>query len=223
MHDDLKHHDHGHTHDHRHDHSRDHAHGLVDESIVRSREGVKAVSISLVVLFATAVIQLFIYASTSSVSLLADIIHNFGDALTALPLGVAFLLRNRTIEKYAGYFVVAVIFFSALVAAYQAVDRIIHPQLVTNLWILVGAGIIGFVGNEIAAVIRMRAGKRLQSPALIADGHHARIDGLVSLSVIASAVLVAFGWQTADPIIGLLITLVILRITWQSYQTIREH
>lgn len=215
-------HDHHDRHSHTHDHRHDHAHGLVDESIIRSRAGVKAVSISLVVLFSTALAQGWIYSYTGSVSLLADIIHNFGDALTALPLGAAFFLRNKTIEKYAGYFVVLAIFVSALVAANQAIDRLIHPQMVTNVWILVAAGAIGFIGNEVAAVIRMRAGKRLQSPALIADGHHARVDGLVSLSVVASAMFVAAGFQIADPIIGLVITLVILRITWHSYQTIRH-
>jgi cation diffusion facilitator family transporter len=213
-----------------HDHRRegahqehDHAHGLVDESIVRSKEGVRAVSVSLVVLFATGVAQVFMYASTSSVSLLADLIHNFGDALTALPLGVAFWLRNHTLEKYAGYFVVAVIFVSAVIAGYQAFERLIHPEAVTNLWILVAAGLIGFAGNEVAAFLRLRAGKRIHSPALVADGHHARVDGLVSLAVVASAICVALGWQIADPIIGLIITLVILRITWHSYLTIRGH
>ncbi len=216
-------HDHHDHHHHHHDHSHGHSHGLVDESIIRSRAGLRAVSLSLVVLLVTAVVQGFIYASTSSISLLADIIHNFGDALTAVPLGIAFFMRNRVAEKYAGYFVVLAIFVSALVAAYQAFDRLIHPQIVTNLWILVGAGIIGFVGNEITAVIRTRAGKRLNSSALVADGRHARADGIVSLAVVASAILVAFGWQIADPIIGLIITLVILRITWHSYLTIREH
>lgn len=212
------HHDKAHEHEHTHEHS----HGLIDESIIRSKAGVRAVSISLVVLLVTAIAQGAIYMYSSSVTLLADIIHNFGDALTAIPLGIAFLLRNKDLEKYAGYFVVAVILFSALVAAYEAVDRILHPEVVTNLWVLVAAGMIGLVGNEIAAIIRLRAGKRLNSPALIADGHHARIDGLVSLAVLASAILIAFGWQIADPIIGLAITFVILRITWHSYLAIRQ-
>jgi cation diffusion facilitator family transporter len=217
------HHDHDDHHHHSHHEGHTHSHGLVDESILRSHAGVRAVSISLCVLFATAAAQIAIYSATISVSLLADIIHNVGDALTALPLAVAFLLRSKKLEKQAGYFVVFIIFVSAVVALYQAVDRFINPQIVTNLWMLAGAGVIGFVGNEIAALIRLRAGKRLQSPALIADGHHARVDGLVSLSVVASAALVATGWQIADPLIGLVITLVILRITWHSYQTMQEH
>lgn len=213
---------HDHTdHDHSH-HTHGHSHGLVDESIIRSRAGVKAVSISLFVLLATALIQVLIFSTTNSISLLADVIHNFGDALTALPLAAAFLLRNKVAEKYAGYFVVAVIFFSACVAAVQATSRLIHPQSVEHVYILIAAGIIGFLGNELAAIIRLRAGKRLHSPALIADGHHARVDGLVSISVVVSAIFVALGFQIADPIIGLIITLIILRITWHSYVTIRD-
>ncbi len=212
-------HDH-HAHDHSHEHG--HSHGLVHESITRSKEGVAAVSWSLVVLILTAGIQSAIFLSTNSVSLLADLIHNFGDAMTALPLAAAFLLRSRTIERYAGYFVVLTIFVSACVAAVEALLRLIHPQSVEHLFALTVAGVVGFVGNEIAAFIRIRAGKRLDSPALIADGAHARADGFVSLAVVASAVLVAFGLQIADPIIGLVITIVILRITWQSFITIRD-
>lgn len=208
-------HDHGHTHD-----EHGHTHGLVDPSIIRSKDGVKAVSISLVVLLITSLIQAFIFFSTNSVSLLVDLIHNFGDALTALPLGAAFLLRSKIAEKYAGYFVVLTIFVSACVAGFVAIDRLIHPQAVEHLVALIAAGLIGFCGNEIAAFIRTRAGKRLNSPALIADGAHARVDGLVSLSVVASGVLVALGFQIADPVIGLIVTFVILRITWQSYTTI---
>jgi len=152
---------------------------------------------------------------------LADLIHNFGDALTAIPLGIAFVMRSFVAEKRAGYFVVATIFTSACVAAVAAVDRLIHPQTLDQLGILAAAGAVGFIGNEIAAQIRLRAGKRLNSPALIADGNHARTDGLVSLAVIASAIVVALGFKLGDPLIGLAITLVILRITWQSFQTIK--
>jgi cation diffusion facilitator family transporter len=219
-------HDH-HGHDHKHGHSHSHkahghSHGLVDESIVRSREGVKAVSISLVVLLVTALIQAFIFLSTNSVSLLVDLIHNFGDAFTALPLAAAFYLRNNVTEKYAGYFVVLIVFVSACVAGGEAIMRFFHPQFIEHLFTLITAGIIGFGGNEIAALIRTRAGKRLNSAALIADGAHARVDGLVSLSVVASGILVALGVQIADPIIGLVMTFIILRITWQSYKTIAE-
>jgi Co/Zn/Cd efflux system component len=139
----------------------------------------------------------------------------------AVPLGAAFLLRSFKAEKGAGYFVVATIFVSACVAAVAAVDRLIHPQTLDHLGILAAAGAIGFIGNEIAAQIRLRAGKRLNSPALIADGNHARTDGLVSLAVVASAIVVALGFKLGDPLIGLAITLVILRITWQSFQTIK--
>jgi cation diffusion facilitator family transporter len=199
-----------------------HTHGLVDESIVRSKAGVQAVSLSLCALLATALIQAVIFFSTNSISLLVDVIHNFGDALTALPLAAAFLLRNKVAEKYAGYFVVLTIFVSACVAGVEAVMRLVHPQSVDHVFALVAAGIVGFAGNEIAAFIRSSAGKRLNSPALVADGAHARVDGFVSLSVVASAILVATGLQVADPIIGLIMTFVILRITWHSYKTVRE-
>ena len=138
-----------------------HAHGLVDPSIVRSREGVRAVSISLVVLLATTLIQIGVFLNTNSIALLADLIHNFGDALTALPLGIAFFLRSARGEKAAGYFVVAAIFVSACVALWQTIERLIDPQQLSHLGALAAAGAIGFIGNEIAALIRLRAGKRL--------------------------------------------------------------
>ena len=181
----------------------------------------RRVSLSLVVLLVTAAAQSAVFALTSSVALLADLIHNFGDALTALPLGVAFVMRSFKAEKLAGYFVVATIFISACVALWQSIERLINPHHLSHLWTLAAAGVIGFVGNEIAAWVRLRAGKRLQSPALVADGYHARTDGLVSLSVVLSAAIVALGLNVADPIIGLIVTIVILRITWQSFQTVR--
>ncbi len=198
-----------------------HSHGRIDASIVRSHEGVRAVSISLVVLLVTTLLQIGVFVTTNSVALLADVIHNFGDALTALPLGIAFFLRSSRGEKGAGYFVVATIFVSACVALWQTTERLIDPQPLSHLGALAAAGAVGFIGNELAALIRLRAGKRLASPALIADGYHARTDGLVSLGVIGSAVIVALGFELGDPMIGLAITLVILRITWQSWQTIR--
>jgi cation diffusion facilitator family transporter len=154
------------------------------------------------------------------VALLADLIHNFGDALTAVPLGIAFLFRSFRGEKLAGLAVVLAIFVSACVALYETIQRLIHPQELSHLWVLAAAGVIGFVGNELAARVRLRAGKRLSSPALIADGNHARIDGFVSLGVVASAIVVALGARIGDPIIGLLITLVILKITWDSWRTV---
>jgi cation diffusion facilitator family transporter len=183
---------------------------------------VRAVLISLAVLTIAAVIQVLIFVLSGSVALLADLIHNFGDALTAVPLGIAFVLRSARGERLAGYFVVLVIFVSACVALYESIQRLIHPEDLTHLWALAGAGVAGFIGNEIAAVVRLRAGHRLNSPALVADGYHARTDGFVSLGVIASAGLVALGAEVADPLIGLAITLVILRITWQSWQTVRH-
>jgi cation diffusion facilitator family transporter len=205
-----------------HDHEgHGHTHGLVDRSIVRSREGVKAVSISLAVLAAAAGVQLAVFTLSGSVALLADLIHNFGDALTAIPLGIAFFLRSVRGEKLAGLAVVLAIFVSACVALYESVLRFIHPQHLAHLWVLAAAGIVGFVGNEIAAQVRLRAGKRLASAAMTADGNHARIDGFVSLGVVASAIVVSLGAQIADPIIGLAITLVILKITWDSWNTVR--
>jgi cation diffusion facilitator family transporter len=218
------HHDHDHhDHDHVHGHAGDghgHSHGLVDRSLVRSREGVRAVSISLAVLGAAAIAQTAIFAVSGSVALLADLIHNFGDALTAIPLGIAFFLRSFRGEKLAGLAVVLAIFVSACVALYETIMRFIHPQHLNHLGVLALAGVIGFAGNELAARYRLAAGRRLHSPALVADGNHARIDGFVSLGVVASAALVALGAQLADPVIGLVITLVILRITWQSWRTV---
>jgi cation diffusion facilitator family transporter len=213
-------HDH-HGHDHPHDHGHGHSHGLVDPSIKRSREGVRAVSISLGVLGLTALIQAAIFVLSGSVALLADLIHNVGDALTAVPLGIAFLMRSARAERIAGLFVVLAIFISAVVALYETVVRLIDPEPLSHLWALAAAGAIGFVGNEIAAWIRLRAGRRLNSPALVADGYHARTDGYVSLGVILSAAFVAAGLEIADPLVGMAITLVILRITWHSWQTIR--
>lgn len=163
------------------------------------------------------------FVATDSVALLADLIHNFGDAATAVPLGIAFLLRSDRAERVAGLAVVLAIFVSACVAGYEAVARLVDPRDVEQLGVLAAAGVLGFVGNWIAAIVRTRAGYRLDSAALIADGAHARADAYVSLAVVASAGVVALGLQVADPVIGLVITLVILRITWDSWQTVRGH
>ena len=211
-------HDTGHAHTGGHGHS----HGLISASIKRSKAGLRTVSLSLLVLLLTSAAQAVVFIATDSVALLADLIHNFGDALTAVPLGIAFLLRSFVAEKRAGYFVVATIFVSACVALVESVSRLINPHSLSHLWALAAAGAIGFLGNEAAAFVRLRAGKRLQSPALVADGYHARTDGLVSLSVVVSAALVALGLRIADPIIGLIVTFVILRITWQSFNTVRS-
>jgi cation diffusion facilitator family transporter len=196
-------------------------HGLVDASIVRSRAGVRAVSTSLVVLGIATAGQAIVFLASSSVALLADLIHNGGDALTAVPLGIAFWLRSARGERIAGLAVVLAIFVSACVALYETIERLVHPRDLSHLWILAAAGAIGFVGNEIAAQVRLRAGRRLNSPALVADGNHARVDGFVSLGVVASAAVVALGVRIADPLIGLAITLVILKITWDAWHTVR--
>lgn len=216
-------HEHGHAdRDHEHpDGGHGHSHGLLDRSIMRSRAGLRAVGLSLAVLGATALVQLVLYLATGSVALLADLIHNAGDALTAVPVGIAFLLRSERAERWAGLAVVLAILVSALVAAYESIDRLVHPRDLTGLWILAAAGVIGFLGNEVAARIRLRAGRRLQSPALLADGQHARADGLVSLGVVASAAVVALGIEVADPLIGLGIALFIVKITWDSWRTVR--
>jgi divalent metal cation (Fe/Co/Zn/Cd) transporter len=220
---------HQHQHDHRHDHAprRDahdahsHSHGLVDDSIKRSREGVRAVSVSLAVLGVATALQTIVFVASGSVALLADLIHNGGDALTAVPLGIAFALRSPRAERYAGVAVVGAIFISAAIVGAEAVDRLIHPSTPTDLWLLAAAGGIGFLGNWTAAEIRTRAGQRLDSAALIADGNHARADSFVSLSVVVSAMIVALSAPLADPLIGLAISGVILRITWSSWRTVR--
>jgi cation diffusion facilitator family transporter len=202
-------------------HEHAHSHGLVDPSIVRSHAGIKAVLVSLAVLGAAAGVQAVIFVLSGSVALLADLIHNAGDALTAIPVGVAFLLRSGRAERWAGYAVVLAILASACVALFETLQRLLHPEELSQLWALAGAGLIGFLGNELAARVRLRAGGRLSSPALVADGKHARVDGFVSLGVIASAALVALGWEVGDPIVGLLITLVILKVTWDAWHTVR--
>jgi len=210
-------------HHHGHSDERGHPHGLIDDSIKRSREGIRAVSRSLGVLGLAALAQTAVYAASGSIALLADLIHNFGDALTAIPLGIAFALRSTLAERRAALAVVAAIFISACVAGVEAIRRLLHPSAPGHLLALAIAGAIGYGANLLAARIRLNAGRRLDSAALIADGNHARADAYVSLAVIASAVAVALGAPIADPLIGLAITLVILRITWQSWETIRHH
>lgn len=216
-------HSHPHSGPHTHDHGHGHSHGLVDASIKRSREGLRAVALSLLILGIAAAGQLAVFALSGSVALFADLVHNFGDAGTAIPLGVAFLLRSARAERWAGLFVVAAIFASACVAGFESIARLIDPETPTHLLALTAAGLIGFGGNWLAAIVRTRAGRRLDSPALIADGSHARADAYVSLAVVASAIVVALGLPIADPLIGLGITAVILKITWDSWRTVRGH
>ena len=210
-----------HDHDHE-DGAHGHSHGLIDRSILRSREGVKTVAVALAVLGLAAAAQLLVFVVSGSVALLADMIHNFGDALTAVPLGIAFFLRSARGEKIAGLFVVLAIAVSATVALVETILRFIHPHDLHHLAVLAAAGVVGFVGNEIAARVRLRGGRRLGSPALVADGNHARIDGFVSLAVIGSAIAAWLGAPILDPVIGLAITLVIVKITWDSWKTVRH-
>jgi cation diffusion facilitator family transporter len=224
-------------HDHTHDHPRgwrgllqsvftrhSHAGGdSTDPALEGSREGVRVLGISLAALAATAVFQLLIVAISGSVALLGDTIHNFADALTAVPLGVAFVVGRRgpnkrytygygRAEDLAGIFIVAMIALSAGVAAWESIQRLLHPQAVRNVgWVFL-AGLIGFAGNELVAVYRIRVGRRIGSAALVADGLHARTDGLTSLAVVLGASGAAVGWQLADPIVGLGITIAILAV-----------
>jgi cation diffusion facilitator family transporter len=200
-----------------------HTHGLIDPMIKRSRAGLRATGLALLVLGLTAAIQTVVFIASGSIALLADLIHNFGDAATALPLGAAFALRSLRAERWAGLTVVLAIFGSACVAGYEAIVRLVDPREVGHLAALAAAGLIGYLGNWLAARIRKHAGRRLGSPALVADGNHAEADAYVSLGVVASAVALALGIDVLDPLIGLGITAVILRITWQSWQTVKDY
>ncbi|MDQ6770217.1 MAG: cation diffusion facilitator family transporter [Gemmatimonadota bacterium] len=230
-------HDAGHGHRHGHDHGQGHGgghghtHGVVDPSITSSERGLWAVKWSFLGLLVTATVQLVVVILSGSVALLADTIHNFGDAATAVPLAIAFLFTRRPptrrftygfgrVEDLAGLAVVLIIFASAAVAFYQAIHRLLHPQSVSHLGAIAVASIIGFLGNEGVAVFRIRVGKEIGSAALIADGYHARTDGWTSLAVLLGAVGVYFGFPKADPVVGLLITVAILGIVWQSVKAV---
>ncbi|HEY8711581.1 MAG TPA: cation diffusion facilitator family transporter [Thermoanaerobaculia bacterium] len=204
-----------------------HSHGSVDASILTSERGIAAVRWSFVVLFFTALIQIYVYYQSRSVGLLADTIHNFSDAATAVPLWIAFTLsRSRPsnrfpyglgrVEDLAGVTIVFVILFSAVAAGYESIHRFLHPVTVGHLYAVMFASVVGFLGNEAAAIIRIRAGKKIESAALIADGHHARVDGLASLAVLFGALGVKLGYPLADPIVGILITLIICKVVWDS-------
>jgi cation diffusion facilitator family transporter len=214
------------SHSHAHGHPRDGAHrhglGLVDDAISRSRAGVRAVFVALLILSLTAAAQAVVFVATGSVALLADLIHNAGDAATAIPLAIAFALGSAGAERLAGLAVVAAIFLSACVAGYEAAVRLIDPRPVSDLGALALAGAIGFAGNWSAAAVRRRAGRRLRSAALVADGEHARADAYLSLAVVGSAAALALGVEAADPLIGLAITAVILRISWRSLRIVRS-
>lgn len=218
---------HPHPHGHDGDRGHGHSHGAVDPAIFSSERGIWAVKWSLVVLGITAIIQIAVVVLSGSVALLADTIHNVGDALTAVPLWVAFTLAKRPptkrftygfgkVEDLAGMAVVLLILFSAVVAGYEAIMRFVHPQSVHYLWAVAMAALVGFLGNEAVAMLRIRVGRQIASAALIADGYHARIDGLTSLAVLIGALGVWLGYPRADPIVGLLITVAILKIVWDS-------
>lgn len=223
---------HGHGHAHGHDHGpHGHTHGVIDATIASTARGIWAIKWSFVMLVATGLMQITVVALSGSVALLADTIHNFADATTALPLWLAFALARRPpsrrfpyglgrVEDLAGIVIVLIILFSAVVAGYEAVSRLITPHPVTDLGWLVAAGFIGFAGNEAVAVFRIRVGREINSAALIADGYHARTDGLTSLAVVAGAVGVWLGFPLADPIVGLAITVAILGIVWQSARSV---
>lgn len=233
---DNHHDDHAHDHDHDHDdhassEGHGHTHGVIDPSLFSSERGIAALKISLVGLAFTAILQVIVVYFTGSVALLADTIHNFGDALTALPLWVAFNLSKRPptkrytygygrVEDLAGLFILLMILISAIVAGYESFQRLFDQQPVTYLWAVVAASIIGFIGNEAVAWYRIKVGKEIGSAALVADGHHARVDGLTSLAVLVGAIGVALGYPLADPLVGMFITVAILKIAWDSGQEI---
>lgn len=237
-------HDHGHEHGHSHDHGHSHggrssrfgaairdvfaphshdASDSIDGALESSAAGIRAVKISLVALGATSIAQLAIVVVSGSVALLADTIHNFSDALTAIPLWIAFALGTKAAtrrytygfgraEDLAGLFVVAMITLSAIIAGIESIRRLINPVPIEHVGWVAAAGLVGFIGNEVVAIYRIRVGRRIGSAALIADGLHARTDGFTSLAVVFGAGGVAVGFPLADPIIGLVITVAILAV-----------
>ncbi|HET8841381.1 MAG TPA: cation diffusion facilitator family transporter [Ktedonobacteraceae bacterium] len=249
-HDGHEHHDHHDHHDHSHPHEHEghhgtlgwlldaipflhgHSHGEanVDQVLETSNRGIWALKVSLVGLFLTALFQLTVVLLSGSVSLLADTIHNFSDALTAVPLWIAFTLARRPAnrrytygygraEDIAGVIIVLMIFASSLVAGYESYQKFLHPEPLRYVWWVIAAALIGFVGNEAVAIFRIRIGKEIGSAALVADGQHARVDGLTSLAVLFGALGSLLGFPLADPIIGLLITIAILFIVKDTVVT----
>jgi len=208
-----------------------HVHGALDPTLLSTERGIWAVKWSFVGLMITAMLQVIIVVYTGSVALLADTIHNFGDASTAIPLWIAFRLARLNpskrfpygygkVEDLAGATIVGLILFSAVVAGYESIDRILHPQPVRYVGVIAAAAIVGFLGNELVAVFRIRVGKDIHSAALIADGYHARADGFTSLAVLGSVIGVWLGFPQADPVIGLAITALILRVLWSATKTV---
>ena len=208
-----------------------HSHGVIDPVLFTTQRGIWAIKWSFLGLLATALFQVIIVYFTGSVALLADTVHNIGDAATAIPLWIAFRLARRKpsnwftygygrVEDLAGVAIVLTILMSALLAGYESLNRLLHPQTVERLWAVIMASVIGFLGNEAIAIFRIRVGKEIGSAALIADGYHARVDGMTSLAVLFGAIGVWLGFPLADPIVGLLITAAIVRIVWDSGKTV---
>ena len=233
-------HESSHPHEHDHQHSahgyshakgQGHTHGAINPSILTNERGIWAVKWSFIGLLVTTLFQAAVVVLSGSVALLADTIHNLGDACTAIPLAIAFVLARRKpskrftygygrVEDLAGVVVVLTILASAIVAGYESINRFFHPKPVGYLWAVAAASIIGFVGNEGVAIFRIKVGREMGSAALVADGYHARVDGIASLSVLFSVIGVWLGYPLADPIIGLLMTALILRIVWESAQSV---
>ena len=203
----------------------------IDDALEASMEGVRALKTSLFILIGTTILQFAVVLISGSVALLADTIHNFSDALTAIPLWIAFILGRRLATRHynfgfgraedlAGLFIVVVVAVSAIVAAWQSIERLLNPRPLENLgWVIV-AGIIGFAGNEAVAIYRIRVGRRIGSAALVADGVHARLDGFTSLAVVLGAIGVLAGFPLADPIVGLLIAAAIIVLLWGTIGSI---
>lgn len=211
-------------------HSHDAA-DSIDDALEASTQGVRALKISLFLLLGTTILQFIVVLISGSVALLADTIHNFSDALTAVPLWIAFILGRRVAtrrytygfgraEDLAGLFIIAVVAASAVVAAWQSIERFFNPQPLQNLWWVAAAGLIGFAGNEAVAIYRIRVGQKIGSAALVADGVHARIDGFTSLAVVLGAFGVMLGFPLADPIVGLLISAAIIVLLWGTVRSI---
>ncbi len=220
-----------HGHSHRAGGGHGHTHGVIDATIATTDRGIWAIKWSFIILAITTALQIVVVAISGSVALLADTIHNAGDATTAIPLWIAFALAKRKptktftygygrVEDIAGILIVLIILISGIVAGYVAIDRLVHPQQITQVGWVAMAGIIGFLGNEAVAVFRIRVGREINSAALIADGCHARTDGLTSLAVVLGAASVWLGFPLADPIIGLIITIAIFGIVWQSARSV---
>lgn len=217
--------------EHGDEHQHGHTHGAVDPSLFRTDKGIQAVKISLAGLILTALMQIVVVYFTGSVALLADTIHNLGDGLTALPLWAAFVVGKKKptrrftygygrLEDIAGLIILLMIAVSAGVAAYESIRQLFEPQPVTNLWAVFAASLIGFAGNEAVAYYRIKVGREIGSEALVADGYHARVDGLSSLAVLLGAVGIALGFPIADPLAGLLITGLILKILWETGKSV---